>query len=346
MIKTNVDAFENLKDLLFSYSNINSESGRRYISTNEIEKKWLIETEILEVINILPDVMGIVFEFQDSKFVCLIGSRFLNHTCEMSVLEEYPFNAGLMTVFLAEKYLKINPTISFLEFEDNIMSQHLDAAYKGHNYEDFLNYLEPIQLFLINENSLIKNEDIYRILTYIYSNSSENLILKFEYKVLSIISEISLVGSRFISYNLILSALLSTTYKHSFLELYRLVERLFPLNYLKIFYEKSLSQLSFLDFSSELENSTSWKPREDEAVEKIFSSFKISTKEAFNDFYQSINYTGENPHKYFYKLRNSIVHFRANHEELDLEESQWNLLILATLTLVDEQYSFYNNILK
>mgnify|MGYP003575158477 CR=1 FL=1 len=346
MIQANVDAFDNLKDQLLNFSGITSQTGRRYIATDSSEKEWLTETEILDDLDILPNVKGIVLQFRNLKFICLIGFKIVNHTCEPSVLEEYSFNAGLMTLFIAEKHLKINSTINFLEFSDNIMSQHLDKDYKGHNYEDFTNYLEPVQLFLINENLLIRDENTHRIITYLYANSSENLILKFKSPVLEIISEISLVGSKSISYGLILSSLLSTNYKHSFLELYRLVERLFPLNYLKVFYEKSMTQLSFLDFCTELENTTSWRPREDEAIQKIFSSFKLSTTDAFNNFFISVNSEDQTSYKYFYKLRNSIVHFRANHEEFDLEENQWNLLILATLTLIDEQYSFYDDILK
>jgi hypothetical protein len=347
MIASNIKAFENLINQLFDSANIISEFGKRFISTNPEEKRWLSETEVIECLNVLPNVRALRVEFDNFIFLILIGVTNQKYEYDSTVIEENDSNAGLITLLISENYLRINPTINFLEFDDNIMSQHKDIDYKGHNYIDLLNFLEPFQIFKIPDSSLLINENLHRILIYVYSNNPNNLILKFNKSVLELVSDISLVSSKNISYGLLLYSLLSTNYKHSFLELYRLVERLFPINYLKDLHQKIITELTFLEFTSELENVTSWRPREDEAIEKIFSISRLNTKEAFRVFLDSSVYLQtQTDYKYFYKLRNSIVHFRANHEEYDLTDSQWNLLIFATLSLIDEQYSLYNKILE
>lgn len=347
MIKTNIEAFNNICKQLFELTQIKTETGRRYFSTTEEEKKWLIETNISGIEFFLPSIRAFNLEFNGLKYIAVIGANMQNFNEDPSILLVTELNSGLITLLISEGLLKINPTANLLEFDDNIMSQHKDADYKGHDYFEILSYLEPIKLFQITENSILKDENLYRILVYIYSNNPNYLILEFNKSVLETFTEISLVGSKNISYNLLLHSLLSTNFKHSFLELYRLVERLFPINYLKDFHERVDTKLNFIEFSSELENITSWRPREEDALEKIFSIAKQNTKNSFDNFQKSNpNLQNQSEYKYFYKLRNSIVHFRSSHEEFKLNSEQWNLLIIATLTLIDEQYSFYNKILE
>jgi hypothetical protein len=207
--------------------------------------------------------------------------------------------------------------------------------------------LENIHLFEVPEYSIVKSNWTSRIACYIYSNNSSQLILDFDKNVTEFISELSLIGSDNISYKIVLGCLFSNTYKHAFLELYRLVERLFPISYLMDFYNIAATKLNFLDFVSHLENITKWRPREDEAIEKIFSNSKPNTRHYFQTFHNSLSsIKDQNDYTFFYDLRNSIVHFRANHMELELTRCQWNLLLTATLFLVDEQYSVYTDILK
>ena len=227
------------------------------------------------------------------------------------------------------------------------MFQHLDQDYDGHDFNDLVRYLQPINFFQLSINSVLIQQDLKRILCYIYSKNPNRLINKFEENVLSTYSELSLIGSNNISFGLVLSSLLSNSFKHTFLELYRLVERIFPVSYLKDFHEVSKSELSFPEFSSNLENITSWRPKEDEALNKIFESTKNSTKFYFNEFFSSSSeLQGIQQYKFFYKLRNSIVHFRTTHDNIELTDSQWNKLIHATIYLLDEHYSKYHKILE
>lgn len=347
MRNVNKLAFENLSDQLKQYENITSQSGKRYISTNDFEKEWLKKSTIIQSIKLLPSVRAGMLEFQDDIYITLIGLSSPQCNLDSDVLEYLDLNAGLVTLLISENLVNLNPTINFLEFDNEIMHQHIDNSYSGHNFIELIPFLEPIQFYKVPSNSLLGKENLNRILLYIYSNNSNNLILKFSDVVLKTISDISLVGSKNISYGLILHSLISTNYKHAFLELYRLIERLFPVNYLRDFHSKVTTNLNFIEFVSELENITSWRPKEDEAIEKIFYLSDDSTKESFKAFFDSsATLQAQTDHKYFYKLRNSIVHFRANHEEFVLSKDQWNLLILATLYLIDQQYTINNSVLS
>lgn len=347
MKDANTAAFEFLIDQLIENSNLNVKKGIRYIKTDELEKKWLKELEIQSVFQPLPDVKGIEIKFEEKKFLVLINANASNRNLDKDVIQEDSLNAGILTVLLSKKLVPLDSNIDFLEFYNEIMFQHLDSDYKGHDFNDFVRYIQPINFYSLPDNSVLNNQGLKRTLSYIYAKNPDRLINNFDNIVLSTYAELSLIGSNNISFGLVLSSLLSTSFKHTFLELYRLVERIFPVSYLKDFHEVSKSNLSFIEFSSNLESITSWRPKEDEALSKIFETTASSTKLYFDTFFDSsTEFQTQVRYKFFYKLRNSIVHFRTSHDNIDLTDDQWNKLIHATLYLLDEHYSKYHKILE
>lgn len=347
MKDANTRAFEFLIDQLTKNSNFSVKKGTRYIKTKDFEKKWLKELKIKSVFQPLPDVRGIEINFEDKNFLILINANASNQSLEKDVISEESLNAGILTVLISKKLIELDSKIELLDFFNEIMFQHLDPDYDGHDFNDLVRYMQPINFYSLPENSVLNGQGLKRILSYIYAKNPDRLINNFDSNVLSTYSELSLMGSNNISFGLVLSSLLSTSFKHTFLELYRLIERIFPVSYLKEFHQVSKSNLSFIEFSSNLESITSWRPKEDEALNKIFESTEASTKLYFDNFFSSSSeFQAQQQYKFFYKLRNSIVHFRTSHDSIDLTNSQWNKLINATLYLLDEHYSKFHKILE
>lgn len=347
MIEVNKAAFSLLIRQFLQLNKKEVEEGKRYIATEEEDKEWLKSANIVDLINITPNLRLAQIQFKDNIYFASIGAQLETSLFDVSVINEIELNAGITSLLISENILRIDKKSNNLEFYDSILFQHQEEGYKGHNYKDLIDFLEDIHLFEVPEYSIVKTNWTSRIACYIYSKNSSQIILDFDKDVTELISEISLVGSDNISYKMLLNCLFSNTYKHAFLELYRLVERLFPISYLKEFHNITDTNLKFLDFVSQLEIITKWRPREDEALEKLFINSKPSTRNYFQTFHNSSNYLkGQNDFTFFYSLRNSIVHFRANHLELELTSEQWNLLLTATLFLIDEQYSTNNEMLE
>jgi hypothetical protein len=347
MRNANSTAFEFLINQLTFNSNLNVKKGIRYIETNDLEKEWLKELKIGSIFQPLPDVKGINISFKDENYLAIINVNTTNSNLDAEVISEESINAGILTVLISEKLIDLDSKTELLDFYNEIMFQHIDKDYKGHDFNDLVRYLKPINFYHIPENSVLNKQGLKRSLCYLYSKNPDRLINKFNTEILATYSELSLMGSNNISFALVLSSLLSTSFKHTFLELYRLVERIFPISYLKDFHEVTKSELSFMEFSSKLENITSWRPKEDEALTKIFDLTNDSTKLYFEAFFNtSQELQGQEQPKFFYKLRNSIVHFRTAHNNIELNDNQWNMLINATLYLLDEHYSRNHRFLK
>jgi hypothetical protein len=347
MIDVNKRAFSLLIEQFLQLNKKEVGEGKRFISTNDEEKEWIKSAKINDFVYITPTLRIIQIKFEGKLYFAAIGSQLDTTLLDVSVLKELDLNAGVISILLSEGLIKLDKKSNNLEFYDNILFQHQESGYKGHNFTDLIAYLEDIYFFEVPEYSIVKSDWTSRVACYIYSKNSSQLILDFDENVTDFISELSLVGSDNISYKIVLSSLFSNTYKHAFLELYRLIERLFPISYLKEFHSVTDTKLKFLDFVIELETITKWRPREDEAIEKIFINSKASTRNYFKAFHStSASLQSQNDYTFFYSLRNSIVHFRANHLELELTNKQWNLLLNATLFLIDEQYSANNEMLE
>lgn len=343
----NIKAFDFLIEQLTNNSSLTVKRGVRYIQTDEKDKEWLKELKLTSEFQLLPDVRCVEISFQEDSYLILINANISASSLDSDVMNEESLNAGILTVLLSEKLIELDSKVMLLDFYNEIMFQHLDPSYKGHDFRDILRYLMPINFYSFPKKSVLNKQELKRALCYIYSKNSDRLINKFDNHVLDTFSELSLIGSNNLSFELVLSSLLSTSFKHTFLELYRLVERLFPVSYLKDFHEVTKSELSFIEFSSNLESITNWRPKEDEALNKIFESTENSTKAYFETFFNSsTELQGIQQYKFFYKLRNSIVHFRTSHNNIELTESQWNKLIHATLYLLDEHYSKTHKILE
>lgn len=346
MIDANAKAFENLINQLLSHENFEVEAGRRYIRTNDEEKNWLKYAQIEDVLNINSNLRCVLIKLDNVLYGITVGLKLDYSDVDESIIKEIDVNSGLVTLLVSEELLLLDKKADFLRFYDTILFQHKDADYKGHNFEDILDFTEQLSVFEFPKLSPIKDDYLNRVSCFIFCKNSTQLVLEFDENVLSTIGQLGLIGSDDISYRILLDCLFSNTYKHAFLEAYRLIERLFPINYISEFHKAAKPQMSFMEFTAALENFTGWKPKEEDAVSKIFDSRKDKTKAHFDDFVASFTSFDMSVDKYFYKLRNSIVHFRANHEEVNLSKNQWNLLLLSTLNLLDDQYSYYGQIVR
>lgn len=347
MTAVNQSAFGALIQQFHRLGDLAVPEGIRYISTNDHEKDWLRMASFQERMDITPNLRMVSLDFDGGKYMLVIGAEMDCRDIDISIIREIDINAGILTLLIAERDVRLSKSISAIEFYDAILFQHIEVGYSGHDYNDLLSYVEPISIFAIPEYSVLKGNYLSRGACYLLTKHPSLLILNFDPIVLDLTSDLSLLGSDHISYRILLDYLFSTSYKHAFLEIYRLIERLFPISYIKELYAETGTGLSFINFVAMLEAKITWKPKEDDALERIFSSSREVTRQYFRDFLAtSPDLLARSDHKYFYSLRNSIVHFRASHEDYELTNEQWNLLILATLYLLDEHYSLHNNILQ
>ncbi|MFM8296427.1 MAG: hypothetical protein ACKN9E_18025 [Microcystaceae cyanobacterium] len=140
-----------------------------------------------------------------------------------------------------------------------------------------------------------------------------------------------------ISYENLLYSFVSFSWKHCFLDIYRCLERLFSIPKFKKIYNTIIEKkdlLNFQDFATLCEEEISLKLREEETLEKLLNGEEKITQRLERS---------ESSYKFIYKLRNSIVHFRASQETIvpNDDDDRWNIIISVCLRLVLKLYAQY-----
>lgn len=317
-------------------------AGTKYISTNIEEKGWLKEAQFSLILKLSSDISSALISYDGKEFLVVYGKQFDLSECDYSALQPITMNAGLLTAILAETPLTLDKNFRELDFEENIASQHLNSQFKGYNFEDLLPFLPPIFAFEIPSGSPFKHVDVYRVGCYLLLMDKVAISLPFEDLTTETVLKLVLEEEGVLTFENIFYALSSANWRHSYLEFYRCIERLYPIKFLSNLYNELSVSVGFLDFASKIESVTGWKPKEDDAIETLLEDITQDISDMYSEFLKT---TTENPnvliHRYLYKLRNAIVHFRAIHQNVTLSDIQWNHLIRLNSDIIRHFYKYY-----
>lgn len=322
--------------------------NKRCIETNDIEKKWLKNLQIIEIQPILSNFKIASFNFESKKYFVTVG--WYNRDFSDEIIELIETNAGIFTAIISELKVPIIHQTNPYEIVEEIFYPSDETIIK-YNYSLIAKFFEPISIYQIIEESpspFINEGDINLIrLSGFYILKNRQLIcLKFFPLTLSKFEKIFVEGAKNLPYENLLFSLVSISWRHSFLDIYRCIERLFCISFLEEFHKNLKIELSLLKLSSDLENYLNWKPKENEALSKIINNSPQDAINLLKEIKLFIDGKEENCSDIIYKLRNSIVHFRPATEEIKLDEANWDKLIYSCLLVIDHWYSKYDEQLK
>jgi len=335
-------AFQTIRQSIKERYNEDIDDGVRYISTDPEGKNWLKLAYFEDHGRFGPEIGAFKIFHEGETYIGFYGIKIDDKTLAPELLSRVPINAGILTIVLAESKIQISNTVS-AETIELLSLFHKDAAFKGYDFEDISAMVESIDLFAIPKGSRIRDLSIYRILIYIACNNKSRIYLPFSKRTISKFQMLAIEGANCISYENIYYAISSVNFKHSFLEIYRNIERLYPVCYIADFHDDLKLELSFLHFSSKLEKFTSWKPREESAIEKLFSLNPASISEGFQALLKTIGQESAKDHQFLYRLRNSIVHYRLSNETYSINDQIWDELIYLLLEMNRHHYTKFES---
>lgn len=257
-------------------------------------------------------------------------------------------NACIFTILAADAFITPNltPSDAYLLY-DQYISYENDKP-KGIYYSDIQDYYDSFCILKLTSSEM-QDYSLERIACYLINLSAEKNCIKKELysnHVRESIDSLILNGDKSIPFDIILSGISSyNNPKSLFLELYRSIEKVYPDRYIRNLKEKLGIDICEHKLSSDLEEVTGWRPNEERALKFIMSSLDSSlitttyftlektnldmasesirateqaTKNPELDD-ESRNTLSTNAHSEkagiiasrIYKIRNSLVHFRA-----------------------------------
>lgn len=319
----------------------------RYIKTNDIEKEWLQKLKITMIQPILPNFKTASFEFEGKKYFVAIGW----HTQEIGeeVIQSIEPNAGIVTALLSELKVPVNQNANPYDIANEIFYKPDQQRIK-YDFPLVAKFFEPISVYQIQDDSPFVNQDdinIIRLSGFYALNNRQLISLNFSALTLSTFEKLFIEGSKNIPCENLLLSLVSVSWKYTFLDIYRCIERLFCISALEDFHKNLKIGDSLLKFSADIENYIGWRPKENESLNKLIEN---SPEEAIHLFREvKVSIDGQEEGKYgelIYRVRNSIVHFRPANEEIKLDDENWDKLINSSLLVIDYWYKKYDKQLK
>lgn len=343
---TRREASEKIFRLLADYvlsadSTYGFDLSKCYIDFQQFDKCMLDTMSTVYMQDFIPNANFSIVKYNGKNMLVIIGETKINFSDAVLIQCEVDLAMFVYSVFVLNA--NVSHTKEPIEVYNNVLCQPEDEAYHGHNLDDLIECFENIVFYEIPETSSLSIENPYDSYAYYLLKKLQVESLKWEDRTLDILEEIILNGNNKIPFHNIVLALLANQWNHSFLETYRCIEHLFHVIRLEEFYNVLNTPLTMLDVAREIEDKISWRPNEESAISDIFK--EISNLHITSELEQVKNKYDNNIkiERWYYKQRNSIAHYRAIHEPLKLDNSEWNIMIRFNLMVVEHLYEKYKN---
>lgn len=352
MIDANKYIFLQLKEFVVENNiSIPLFEGRRHISSDLNEKNWLQNLVVSQSYQILPNLKTAKFGFQGREYFLIVGWE-KPALPDPTLLTPFNLNAGIVTALLYELKIPIRRNTDAYDVANTIFHQTIADDNRpetivnwAYDFQHILKYFEPIVLYELPLTSNLINQDIIKISGFYLSKNKNKLFLSFSDQTINTFEKIFIEGASKIPYENLLNSLTTVHWQYAFLDIYRCIERLFPIHALEQVHSQSGATVSLFDFAIKIEELIGWKPKEDDVINKLFDDRGLLSKveTLLRDVKKHLDgdETGELG-KRFYKIRNSIVHYRPATSMLNLDNEHWNKLIEAALLIVDYWYKKYD----
>lgn len=343
MIKACDDLFDIIK-LQFDLPNntIPNFNDSRWVDGGNFEQKWLTYSMLKNKFQISHNVyFGLIEHYSDVYFFAIGYDDPTNLPPELT---HYSLNSGLFTVLVSELGLPIKSDITNIFLEQNILSQSKSTPlYKGHDFNDLIKIFPNIYVAEIN-STFTSKDNLHQIICAYLSANKEFLLLPFGQVNLDKIHDLVVINSLVLNYESILQALLSSTFKFAFLDLYRCIEMLYQIIYIDEAHNLLGLTINRSDFLVKIDKTLNWKPNERSTLTKLFSQTPLLHKQSFLKTIQLISRTTSenNACSWLYDLRCNIVHLKSMQTNIQLSPKDWQNIISGTLDLMSYWYSHYS----
>ncbi len=323
--------------------------GKRCIDTNTDEKEWLQKLKLIHQKQIVPKFKTAFFEFDNKEYFVGIGWE-EQLEIDSFELEKIELNAGIVTALLFELKVPIIRKANPYEIVNEIFYEP-QADLTRYKFSQVFKFFEPIIVYQLDDSSPFKSQyesqyetNLIKLFgTYIIKNH-QITSLDFSNQTINKFEQIFFAGAENIPYENLTLSLLSTSWQYSFLDVYRCIERIFFIPKLKELHQNLNIQDTLIKFSADIEQYLGWRPKEDEAINKLIDNSPQDIIRILEEVKLHVNGTSDGKcGELIYKIRNSIVHFRPANQQITLDDKHWDKLIRASLLVIEHWYNEYND---
>ena len=346
MIETNKRVFSRLTEVAKTSGRaLANTDAVRFVKTTPEEREWLKDLVVKDVEPLSPKLKAATVEYQGRTFLVVVGTA---RVAKMDyAMKPVDVNAGMFTAFVEEFDVPFRETTGPLEIIENALGQFVGSGdYAGHDLSLIAELFEPILAYEVALDSPIPAGDLTRLSCLWALKVRETIILPFTNETLGAFETLLSQGIQNLPSENLLRGLQCAHWQHAFLEIYRCIERLFSFQHIEELHKELAVAISLLEFAAKIEKATGWRPREEDAMVRLFDPMPPAAQALLETVRtELLGNTLQGLAGWLYSLRNSVVHFRPASERMHLTNSQWDRVMRATVLVIGRLYAKYDSAL-
>lgn len=313
---------------------------KRWISRlSDADASLMAEADVLNHQQITRQIRAIHFEHDAVRYFAVLGIGETENVPEGLVPTE--LTPGTFSVALTQS--DIQPNAKGLEILEAIGDLHGGVAdFDGYELPAIAKLFPRVEMFEADQN-YDYTANVVRVLGTLTARSYGDGPIAPSDTTLDKVSDLFQSGSEHVPFENVLQGMLSISWGGFFLELYRAIEQLYAVPRLAALVEAWPTSLPYRSLADLLESHLAWRPKEDDALAKIIAECDDTIIGPLRESFSSHRggdqeITSEKVAADIYRVRNSLVHFRAALGTVQRTNEEWDNMISAMLDLVKEVY--------
>lgn len=256
-----------------------------------------------------------------------------------SFLFEVALNAGMFCAIIEDYALEPKNDASPSTVYDLIDTiSNAVPGYSGHSLASVSEYFPEVRVYKIDKTNTPFSVELYRLLG-LYICCLKSTTLPFTSEVIDAYKRAFLEGNAEAPFEYIQMSMMSTHYRHAFLEIYRCLEFKLPLSYSESLRKELTTNLPAIQIYQKLQDVLGWEPRFGTGLQFMFQKLSPSLQSRIATLHKSCCGPEVNNHSdWLYDIRNTSVHLRPNQAVLINSDTVWNELIIILLMFVCEAF--------
>ena len=294
------------------------------------------------VLTISRQVRMVRISFQGQTLFCVFG---LAEPDQLPLgLEIAELTPAIFLIGVVEARIQPLSSISGYGIQDVIEQDFVGVAgYDGHELDAVAKLFPTPSVFRVTQDEPYLKSD-HRVLGALLVRSYTDGPIQLSSVTIEKLQTIFEFGSKFIPFRNLIQGLMSIAWENLYLEAYRCLEQLYAEPRVSDLKDQWHSTLPLRDLAALLERHLSWRPKEDDALSKLLASCSptclasLTAALRIQEPPDNQISTAEKAARKIYDLRNSVVHYRPIHEEINKSDDEWNDIVSALLDVVSDIY--------
>ncbi|MED1265473.1 hypothetical protein P4U03_02040 [Bacillus mycoides] len=354
-IGMNKSIFQGFYDLMNEYPREVRLHAPRWISLNDEEKAFCNGLYLKDFFKLENGLVSCLIEdsINTDKYFAIIGVEkdiefYSEILIPQSVTKEFFFR------IVCDLAIQPRESSDRYSIENELLFESRETVgYAGHEYDVVKKYFPYIHLFKIQEGYVESDMPLINLTGYFLCEHKEGIGVGYCEEVLVQYKEIFTLNFETLNYNALVRSLINIYYKDVFMDIYRCIEYLYKAYNINEIKKNLKTTLSLDDVYSTVTSQLGYRFIESKSINKIFQDMpsSVTTKLRNIELFEEKEEEEEEKEdgkeaKWFYKIRNSLVHGRRMEKELQLEEKDWFVLLGVSLEILKmvHQYAKDHNI--